>query len=78
MIPYYGRHPTKEFIRGKPIRWGYKAWVPAEPLGYAYHIDKDDLLSFTRSVAQQWLKAFENLQKNVGRPRSLMDSQIIS
>ena len=48
MIPYYGQNPTKEFIRGKPIRWGYKAWVPAEPLGYAYHIDKDDLLSFTR------------------------------
>ena len=25
MIPYFGRHPTKQFIRGKPIRWGYKA-----------------------------------------------------
>ena len=24
MIPYYGRHPTKQFIRGKHIRWGYK------------------------------------------------------
>lgn len=39
MIPYYGRHPTKQFIRGKPIRWGYKAWVAADPLGYAYFID---------------------------------------
>ena len=27
MIPYFGRHLTKQFIRGKPIRWGYKAWV---------------------------------------------------
>lgn len=27
MIPYYGCHPTKQFIRGKPIRWGYKGWI---------------------------------------------------
>ena len=33
MIPYYGRHPTKQFIRGKPIRWGYKAWAASSPLG---------------------------------------------
>ena len=39
MIPYYGRHPTKQFIRSKPIRWGYKAWVAADPRGYAYHVD---------------------------------------
>ncbi|KAF2902195.1 hypothetical protein ILUMI_03989 [Ignelater luminosus] len=24
MVPYYGRHGAKQFIRGKPIRWGYK------------------------------------------------------
>ncbi|XP_060564145.1 piggyBac transposable element-derived protein 3-like, partial [Ruditapes philippinarum] len=24
MIPYYGRHGAKQFIRGKPIRFGYK------------------------------------------------------
>ena len=24
MIPYYGRHLTKQFICGKSIRWGYK------------------------------------------------------
>ena len=39
MIPYCGRHPRKQFIRGKPIRWGYRAWVASEPLGYEYHID---------------------------------------
>ena len=39
MISYYGRHPCKQFIRGKPIRWGYKAWVAASPLGYAYCIE---------------------------------------
>ena len=41
MISYYGRHPTKQFIRGKPIRWGYKGWVTASPLGYAFAIDLD-------------------------------------
>nr|CAH7766089.1 unnamed protein product [Callosobruchus chinensis] len=34
MIPYYGRHPTKQFIRGKPIRWGYKIWTATNRLGY--------------------------------------------
>ena len=26
LIPYYGRHGTKQFIRGKPVRFGYKLW----------------------------------------------------
>jgi hypothetical protein len=24
MIPYYGRHSSKQFIHGKPIRYGFK------------------------------------------------------
>ena len=24
MIPYYGKHYAKQFIRGKPIRFGFK------------------------------------------------------
>ena len=38
MVPYFGRHSSKQFIRGKPIRWGYKNWVAADPSGYAYLI----------------------------------------
>ncbi len=38
MIPYFGRYPTKQFIRGKPVRWGYKAWVAADPNGYVFDI----------------------------------------
>ncbi|KAK9687087.1 Transposase IS4 [Popillia japonica] len=34
MIPYYGRHGTKQFIRGKPIRWRYKFWIGTTRLGY--------------------------------------------
>lgn len=34
MVPYYGNHGTKQFIRGKPIRWGYKIWMATNRLGY--------------------------------------------
>ena len=26
IIPYYGKHETKQFIRGKPTRFGFKIW----------------------------------------------------
>lgn len=26
MIPYYGRHSSKQYIRGKPVRYGFKVW----------------------------------------------------
>ena len=28
MVPYYGRPSCKPFICAKPIRFGYKLWVP--------------------------------------------------
>lgn len=34
MIPYYGQHGCKQFIRGKPIRFGYKAWCLNTTTGY--------------------------------------------
>ena len=34
MVPYYGRHSCKQFIRGKPIRFGYKVWTLSTSLGY--------------------------------------------
>ncbi|KAK4292665.1 hypothetical protein Pmani_034582 [Petrolisthes manimaculis] len=27
MIPYYGRHSSKQFIKGKPIRFGFNVWA---------------------------------------------------
>ncbi|KAG5866100.1 hypothetical protein JTB14_007665 [Gonioctena quinquepunctata] len=38
-IPYYGRHSCKQFIRNKPIYWGYKFWIGALWLGYIVHFD---------------------------------------
>jgi len=34
MVPYYGRHSCKQFIRGKPIRFGYKVWCLNTSTGY--------------------------------------------
>ncbi|KAL1246200.1 Chimeric ERCC6-PGBD3 protein [Trichinella spiralis] len=37
MVPYYGRRSSKIFIRGKPIRMGYKVWMLCGRDGYSYH-----------------------------------------
>nr|XP_040563529.1 piggyBac transposable element-derived protein 3-like [Lepeophtheirus salmonis]XP_040563530.1 piggyBac transposable element-derived protein 3-like [Lepeophtheirus salmonis] len=34
MIPYFGKHFAKQFIRGRPIRFGYKMWAMCSKGGY--------------------------------------------
>lgn len=34
MVKYYGRHSLKQFIRGKPIRFGFKVWCLNAENGY--------------------------------------------
>ncbi|CAK1541427.1 unnamed protein product [Leptosia nina] len=34
IVPYFGRHGTKQHIHGKPIRFGYKLWSAATRHGY--------------------------------------------
>ena len=34
IIGYYGRHPIKQFIRCKPIRFGFKEWALCWSSGY--------------------------------------------
>ncbi|XP_029459182.1 piggyBac transposable element-derived protein 3-like [Rhinatrema bivittatum] len=36
MVPYYGHHSCKMFIRGKPIRFGYKIWMMCSPDGFPF------------------------------------------
>ena len=38
MVPYYGRHGCKQHIKGKPLRFGFKQWVLATPMGYCCQI----------------------------------------
>lgn len=39
MVAYYGRHGCKQFIRGKPIRFGYKVLCLNTPDGYLIDFD---------------------------------------
>ena len=34
VVPYYGRNGCKQYILNKPVKFGYKLWVAATPLGY--------------------------------------------
>ncbi|XP_050329110.1 piggyBac transposable element-derived protein 3-like [Bactrocera neohumeralis] len=39
MIAYYGRYGCKQFLKGKPIRFGYKVWSLCTPSGYLVNFD---------------------------------------
>ena len=39
MIKYYGKHGSKQFIRGKPVRFGFKMFFLASSTGYSLHIE---------------------------------------
>ena len=39
IIPYYGRHGTKQFVRGKPIRFSLKLWCITSSIGYLRHAE---------------------------------------
>ncbi|KAL4126607.1 hypothetical protein QTP88_010819 [Uroleucon formosanum] len=39
MIKYFGRHSCKQFIQGKPIRFGYKMWCLNSSDGYLINFD---------------------------------------
>ena len=46
MVPYFGRLGCKQYMRNKPVKFGYNFWVAATPLGYAIqfypYAGKDD------------------------------------
>ena len=37
MVPYRGKHSIKQFIRNRPVRFGYKIWFMCGPDGYPYN-----------------------------------------
>lgn len=39
MIKYFGHHSSKQFIRGKPVRFGFKNWMLTSSCGYLYNFD---------------------------------------
>ncbi len=36
MVKYYGKHPVKMYMKGKPIKFGYKIWCLCSSNGYLY------------------------------------------
>ena len=39
IIPYYGKHGTKQSIRGRSIRFGFKLWSITSSEGYLFHAE---------------------------------------
>ncbi|KAJ8880878.1 hypothetical protein PR048_017351 [Dryococelus australis] len=39
MIPYFGRHGCKQFLRLKPVRFGFKACIMTQSSGYCLAAD---------------------------------------
>lgn len=39
MVKYFGGHSSKQFIRGKPVRFGFKNWMLTSSCGYVYQFD---------------------------------------
>ena len=39
MVPNYGHHSSKQFIRGKPIQFGFEIWCLNTRLGYLNQFD---------------------------------------
>ena len=46
VAPYFGRHGCKQFLKKKPVKFGYKLWVTPTPLRYSIQFypykSKDD------------------------------------
>ena len=37
MVPYFGRHSCKMFLKGKPVRFGFKIWCLCSSKGYLFY-----------------------------------------
>ena len=57
MAPYIGRHGYKQFMKNKPVKFGYKLWVAATSLRYFIEF----LWLKTTSLIQIW--GLEGLDK---------------
>ncbi|GBM19898.1 Chimeric ERCC6-PGBD3 protein [Araneus ventricosus] len=38
MVRYFGRHGCKMYMKGKPVKFGYKLWILSSFDGYPFHI----------------------------------------
>lgn len=72
MVPYFGRHGAKMFIRGKPVRFGYKLWCLCTSTGYILKVIPysgksafvDSSLGLGASVVKELLQAIPQPQEH--------------
>lgn len=67
MVKYFGRHPCKQFIRGKPIRFGFKNWCMNAEDGY--------LVDFEIYCGKQD-ETKNNYQKAFGKPAAVFAEMV--
>lgn len=71
MLPYHGKHPAKQFMLNKPVKFGYKLWVLASSDGYPFHLEvytgKDtsfEEYSLGERVVRKLLNTVENVSQH--------------
>ena len=70
MIPYFGRHSCKMFMKGKPVRFGFKSWCLCSADGYLFQFlpyagrdeNFDGYLGLGGTVVMQLLQVVPNPQ----------------
>jgi hypothetical protein len=69
MVKYFGNHCAKQFIRGKPVRFGFKDWMLCSSTGYCYAFEpycrknnerKDESFGLGGNVLTSLLQHLEN------------------
>ena len=74
IVYYYGYHTLKQFIKSKPITFGYKLWDLCDSNGYCYNftlylgkesnISKSDKLPFFTKVVLNLLSIAKDLKNH--------------
>ena len=72
MVPYTCRHSAKMYMRGKPIKFGYKLWVLASSQGYPSYLQvyvgketsNEDKTSLGTRVVLNLKECVENRRKH--------------
>ncbi|XP_066955141.1 piggyBac transposable element-derived protein 2-like [Macrobrachium rosenbergii] len=71
MIPYHGHHSAKQFIRNKPVGFGYKMWMMCSADGYPYNFsiycgkDENRKLPLGSQVVMDMLQPVVNKDSHV-------------
>jgi hypothetical protein len=72
MVPYYGHHSAKMFIKGKPVRFGYKIWMLCSSDGYPYKaviyagkVDRPNELNLGEHVVLEFASLLPSPSKHI-------------